>query len=69
MNNRRRPALRCSLGCAGRRLPGGCEDCDAYQTLARHPDDARGGVYVLTVHHDETCPWLSDHLTTERNHR
>ena len=43
---------------AGRRLPGGCDDCDAYQTLKRLPSDAWGSVYVLTVHHDDTCPFL-----------
>ncbi len=43
----------------GRRLPGGCEDCDAYQVLSRLPDDTWGGVYVLTVHHDDTCPHLN----------
>lgn len=38
----------------GRRLPGGCDDCDAYQTVRR----VEGRFYVLTVHHDETCPQL-----------
>lgn len=37
----------------GHRLPGGCDDCDAYQTVTQHGD----GVYVLTVRHDETCPF------------
>lgn len=41
----------------GRRLPGGCDDCNAYQTVTTQG----GGLYVLTVHHDETCPWLHDH--------
>jgi hypothetical protein len=40
----------------GRRLPGGCDDCTAYQTVTR-VDDA---FYVLTVHHDETCPHLNE---------
>ena len=36
----------------GLQIYGGCESCDAVQTVA-----ARGpGVYVLTVHHDEWCP-------------
>ena len=43
----------------GHRIPGGCDDCDAYQTVERRPDDAWGGVYVLTVHHDDGCPFLS----------
>ena len=49
MSNRRRlpapPVLR---------MPGGCADCDAYQTL-----DQDGRVAVLTIHHDATCPWLA----------
>ncbi len=48
---------------AGRRLPGGCEDCDAYQTVTRHPDDAWGRVFVLTVHHDDTCPALAGEVS------
>ena len=36
----------------GRRLPGGCDDCAAYQVMSRQA----GGLYVLTVHHDVTCP-------------
>lgn len=39
---------------AGRRLPGGCDDCDAYQVLSRCADD----LFVLVVHHDPTCPHL-----------
>ena len=37
---------------AGRRIAGGCEDCDAWQTAHR---DAIG-MWHLTVHHDDTCP-------------
>lgn len=36
----------------GHRMPGGCDDCTAYQTLDRHET----GVYLLVVHHDDTCP-------------
>lgn len=39
----------------GRRLPGGCDDCAAYQTVTRHAN----GVYVLVVHHDPGCPALN----------
>ena len=39
----------------GRPLPGGCDDCDAYQVMSRCAD----GVYVLIVYHDETCPALA----------
>lgn len=42
----------------GRRLPGGCLVCAAYQTLRRLPSDRWGCVYVLTVHHDDGCPTL-----------
>jgi hypothetical protein len=34
------------------RIPGGCEDCDAYQTV----EPTEPGVYKLTVHHDASCP-------------
>lgn len=43
----------------GRRIPGGCDDCEAYQLLTRQPNDEWGGVYVLAVHHDDGCPFLS----------
>jgi hypothetical protein len=36
----------------GLHIPGGCLDCDAYQTV----DSTRAPLYFLTVHHDETCP-------------
>jgi len=36
----------------GHRMPGGCDDCTAYQTVEQHDP----GVYLLTVHHDDTCP-------------
>ena len=44
----------------GRRLPGGCNDCNAYQTMTRVDD----GLYVLTVHHDESCPVLNGQVTS-----
>lgn len=37
---------------AGHRIPGGCDDCDAYQIA--HRDVA--GMWQLTVRHDDTCP-------------
>lgn len=41
------------LGAAiGTQIPGGCGDCDAYQTMRRD----RLGIFHLTVHHDDTCP-------------
>jgi hypothetical protein len=36
----------------GAHIPGGCDDCDAYQTL----ETEGSGVSVLTVHHDASCP-------------
>jgi hypothetical protein len=44
------------------RIPGGCDDCAAYQTLDRYGP----GVYVLTVHHDHACPFLSEHRSNQR---
>ena len=37
---------------AGREIPGGCMDCDAYQRVT----DQGGGVFAVTVAHDDTCP-------------
>ena len=37
---------------AGRELPGGCDLCDAFQTL----DEVEPAVWLLTVHHDADCP-------------
>lgn len=36
----------------GSRIPGGCESCTAFQTVA--PQAA--GVWKLLVHHDDWCP-------------
>lgn len=39
----------------GRRLPGGCDDCNAFQTVEQR--DVH--LFVMTVHHDDSCPWLN----------
>lgn len=39
----------------GLEVPGGCEDCSAFQTVRMTADR----VAVVTVHHDESCPWLN----------
>jgi len=38
-----------------RLLGGGCDDCGACQTLTT--DGA--GIYVLTVEHEHSCPYLA----------
>lgn len=39
------------------RIPGGCDDCDAYQQITEpHP-----GVFVNTIYHDDDCPTLAQH--------
>lgn len=38
----------------GQRIEGGCQHCDAYQTV----DPMAAGAWVLTVHHDDWCPVL-----------
>lgn len=38
----------------GQRIPGGCDRCNAYQTV--HPIVA--GAWRVTVHHDDWCPVL-----------
>lgn len=37
-----------------RPIPGGCDSCDAYQTM----QVVSPGVYVMNVHHDDWCPVL-----------
>ena len=39
----------------GERIPGGCETCDAFQTV----EPVAAGVWMTTVHHDEWCPTLA----------
>jgi hypothetical protein len=43
-----------SIAC--QRIPGGCDDCDAWQEMTRH-----GRVYLVEISHDDTCPWLAQH--------
>jgi hypothetical protein len=38
----------------GRAIPGGCQDCDAFQRLVRSDE----GVWDLTTYHDNSCPFL-----------
>ena len=52
MSNRPAPERSYLDDLTGHRIAGGCEDCTAYQTVTDHGD----GLYVLTIHHDETCP-------------
>jgi len=37
---------------AGQEIPGGCERCDAYQTVSA----VAPGVWSLIVHHTTACP-------------
>jgi len=41
----------------GQKIPGGCDDCDAYQTMAQ-----ADGFYILRVHHDDWCATLAKHV-------
>jgi len=50
---------------AGKQLPGGCQDCGAYQTV----DQVEPGVYVLRVHHDASCPTYRRLVGTGRGQR
>ena len=34
-------------------IPGGCDRCDAYQTVG----EVSPGVWSLVVHHDDWCPF------------
>jgi hypothetical protein len=49
-------ALASALGpLDGARIPGGCDSCNAYQTV----QPVNGGVWLLAVHHDGWCPVLA----------
>lgn len=49
----------------GARIPGGCDHCDAYQTVeAVHP-----GVWIIHVSHDAWCPALGAGPATEQEER
>lgn len=39
---------------AGEPIPGGCEYCDADRLL----DELGPGMHVLTIRHDDDCPFL-----------
>jgi hypothetical protein len=39
---------------AGQQIEGGCDMCDAYQTV----EAVSPGVHSLTIHHDDDCPIL-----------
>jgi hypothetical protein len=59
MSNRRRPAVETFLDnvvaqIGDRRIPGGCDDCHACQTVSKTP----GGWYECHIWHDDSCPWL-----------
>lgn len=48
------PDLTATLGpLIGREIPGGCDTCDAYQTV--HPDP-EPLIWHVRVHHDDWCP-------------
>lgn len=36
----------------GQRIPGGCDECDAFQTV----DTSNAPIYRIAVHHDQWCP-------------
>jgi hypothetical protein len=67
---RRRPRRRLSEGqerllerlgpLDGQRVPGGCEHCDAYQTV--RPVSA--GMWSISIHHDDWCPVLAQRQET-----
>lgn len=40
----------------GRRVPGGCDDCNADALVHRDPDS---GIYLVRIEHDPGCPWLA----------
>ncbi len=62
MSNRRKlpatnPASMLIRAQDGARIPGGCDHCDAYQTITA--DKWGPNAHGITVHHDDWCPWLN----------
>lgn len=47
----------------GARIPGGCDHCDAYQTV----EPLSPGVWSLGIHHDDWCPLLAAICNDNRN--
>ncbi len=39
----------------GKRIPGGCGSCDAYQCI----EPVIAGVWRVAIYHDEDCPLLA----------
>jgi hypothetical protein len=46
----------------GQRIPGGCDSCNAYQTV----EPIEAAVWRVTVRHDDDCPFLARHESTKR---
>jgi hypothetical protein len=42
----------------GQRIPGGCEECDSYQTAREDPDHPN--IFHIHTWHEEECPWLAE---------
>lgn len=62
MSNRRRlrptnPVSMLIRSQDGAKIPGGCEQCDAYQTV--QSDYYGPDLHRLAVHHDDWCPFLA----------
>jgi hypothetical protein len=53
MNTERVDAMLAPL--VGQEILGGCENCTAFQTVPAVTE----GVWLLNVHHDDTCPTLA----------
>jgi hypothetical protein len=49
----------------GTEIPGGCDHCDAYQTVK----PVTAGVWSVTVHHDDDCPWWLERQGINREQR
>lgn len=46
---------------AGQQIPGGCDDCHAYQRVVQDSP----GIWICRVHHDSTCPFYRRRLQRE----
>jgi hypothetical protein len=48
----------------GAKVPGGCDSCNAYQTVGQ----LDAGLWKITVHHDDDCPTFAQIDSNRRRH-
>jgi hypothetical protein len=57
MNDPTNPASELIRSMDGAQVPGGCDQCDAYQVVVA--DRWGPNMHSIEVRHDDWCPWLA----------